>query len=184
MSQEAIGRRYARAIFELARETNQGGAVAEQLSRFADVYEGSDELRLTLDNPMVDDKTREAIVLDIAARVTDGAAADLVRRSLKLIAQNRRERAVSAIARGLRKLVDESDKIVRAKVTSAGPLSDAYLGQLKSEIERATGGKVIITHEIDASLIAGVVTQIGDRVVDGSLRTRLRTFREASQVTS
>jgi F-type H+-transporting ATPase subunit delta len=184
MSQDAIGRRYARAIFELARDAGQGAAVADQLARFADVYASSNELSLALQDPMVGEPARLAIVSDIAARITQGAAADLTRKAIAVITQNRRIAAIGDIARNVRKLVDESDKVVRAQVTSATPLSDAYLSQLKAELEKATGGNVVVVHSVDASLIAGVITQIGDRVVDGSLRTRLRTFRESSHVTS
>ena len=69
--------------------------------------------------------------------------------------------------------------MVRAEVTSAGPLTEAYLGRLKSELEQATGKTVIVTQKQDKSLIGGVITRIGDQVIDGSVRARLDGFRES-----
>jgi len=86
---------------------------------------------------------------------------------------------VPEISRQLAKLADEDGQIVRAEVVSAGPLTEAYLDKLRAELERATGKKVLIEQRQDKSLIAGVVTKIGDQVIDGSARARLANFREA-----
>ncbi len=69
--------------------------------------------------------------------------------------------------------------MIRAEVTSAGPLTEAYLNRLKSELEKATGKTVVITQKQDKSLIGGVITRIGDQVIDGSVRARLDGFRES-----
>lgn len=176
MSYDAIGRRYARAIFEIGKEEGNVSALAEQLRSFAETYKASTELMTVLENPMVTDEARSAIVLEIAQRV---GAAQTAQRALKLITRQRRLRAISDISRHLDRLVDEDAKVVRAEVLSAGPLGDAFLSKLRAELERATGNKVVLEHKVDPALIGGVVTRIGDRVVDGSLRSRLKGFREA-----
>ena len=178
MSYDAIGRRYARAIFELAKEEGRATAVADQIASFAEVYAGSEELRTILENPLVDDAARHAIVTEIAARVGATGAAE---RALRLITKKRRLRAVSDIARHLRRQVDEDANVVRAHVTTASAPPSGYLDRLKSQIEQSTGQKVMLTHSIDPSIIGGVITAIGDRVVDGSLRTRLLRFRDATR---
>jgi F-type H+-transporting ATPase subunit delta len=178
VSYDAIGRRYAKAIFELGKEEGNLAAVASNMNDFAAAYEASSELREVLDNPLVPDESRAAILADIASRV---GANDTAKRAVRVVAQHRRLRALPDIARHLAKLVDEDAKVIRATVTSAGPLTEAYLTRLKSEIERATGSKVNIVHTVDPTLIAGVVTQIGDRVVDGSALSRLRSLRDISE---
>jgi F-type H+-transporting ATPase subunit delta len=99
--------------------------------------------------------------------------------TLRLLAKKRRLIAVPDIARQLARLVDEAENVVRAEVTSAGPLTDDYLGKLRAELEKATGKKVTIAHKQDKGLIGGVVTRVGDQVIDGSVRTRLAAFRES-----
>ncbi len=181
MSYDAIGRRYAGAIFELAKGEGQTGAVADQLGAFAQVYEGSVELQTVLENPVVDQQARSAIVSDIAGRT---GISGLALQALRLVTQKRRLRAIPDIARHLRRLVDEDAKVVRAHVTTATNPPSGYLDRLKVEIERSTGKKVVLTHAVDPTLIGGVVTAIGDRVVDGSLRSRLLSFRDATRPTA
>lgn len=184
MSFDTVARRYARAIFELAKEGGQQAAVADLVSAFAEVYESSDELRNVVENPLVDQPARVAIVADLmqllGRKAGSAAAADLVNRAMHVVTRARRLRALPDIARHLRRLVDEDGRILRAKVTTAAATSSAYLDRLKTEIERATGQKVVLTHEVDPSLIGGVITAIGDRVVDGSLRSRLLGLRDIS----
>jgi F-type H+-transporting ATPase subunit delta len=175
MSYDAIARRYARAIFEIGSEEGQLGPIADQIQAVADTYSGSEELRNALDNPMVEEHARQAIVEEIASRLSAGAT---TKRALRVVTKQGRLRALPDIARHLRRFVDANSKIVRADVVSAAPMSDAMLSRLRAELERATGNKVVLSHSVDASLIGGVVTRIGDRVIDGSLRTRLLGFRD------
>jgi F-type H+-transporting ATPase subunit delta len=176
MSYDAIGRRYARALFELGKEEGNLPALQQNFADFAAAYAASAELREVLDNPLVPEKPREAILVEIAQKVGAGETAQ---RGLRLIAQHRRLRALPDIARHLSRLVDDDAKVVRAEVISAAPLSEAYVQKLKAEIEKVTGNKVTIERTVDPSLIAGVVTKIGDRVVDGSALSRLRSLRSA-----
>lgn len=178
MSFDAVGRRYARAIFELGKEEGNLAAVADQLASFAETYDASEELKTVLENPLVGVDSRLAIVSDIAQRLSVTGTA---LRALRLITKQRRLRALPDIARHLRRQVDEDANLVRAHVTTATAPAPGYLDKLKVEIERATGKKVTLTHSVDASLIGGVVTAIGDRVVDGSLRSRLVAFRDAAR---
>jgi F-type H+-transporting ATPase subunit delta len=175
MSYDAIARRWARAIFELGKETNAVARLSEDIGAFADTYAGNAELSGVLDNPLVPDNSREALIVDIASRM---GLSDMAKNALRLLAQKRRLAALPLIARQLARLSDEAQNIVRAEVTTAGPASDDYLAKLRAQLEKATGKKVSIVHRVDKSLIGGVVTRIGDRVIDGSVKTRLANFRE------
>jgi F-type H+-transporting ATPase subunit delta len=178
VSFEAVGRRYAQAIFEIAKEEGNIAPIAEQIADFAHAYRDNVELRDALDNPLVPEEARLQILLDVAARL---AAGETVKRALRVVFGARRLRALPDIASHLARLVDLDQKVLRATVTSAKPLDDGYLSRLKAQLEQATGAKVVITASVDESLLAGVVTQIGDRVVDGSLKSRLAGFARAAQ---
>jgi F-type H+-transporting ATPase subunit delta len=175
MSYDAIARRWARAIFELGKETNAVARINADVSAFAEVYASHDELSHVLSNPLVPDAAREAVVVDVAGKLN---LSDMSKNALRLLAQKRRLGALPLIARQLSRLADEDQNIVRAEVTTAGPASDDYLAKLRAELEKATGKKVTIAHKVDKALIGGVVTRIGDRVIDGSVKTRLQSFRE------
>ena len=177
MSYDNIARRYAKAIFDLGKEESNLATLSTQIGELAAAYADSVELQNVLESPVVPEASKTAILVEIAAKL---GASETAGRTVRLIAKRRRLRALPDIARHLARLVDHDAKVVRAVVTSSAPLSETYLGRLKAEIEKATGGKVTITHSVDPNLIAGVVTRIGDRVIDGSARARLRGLRDAS----
>ena len=72
------------------------------------------------------------------------------------------------------RLADAQLGVLRATVTSAGPLAEQYYEQIARVLGQRTQRRVVVDRRVDPSLIAGVVTQIGDTVVDGSLKGRLR----------
>lgn len=181
MSLEAIGKRYAQAVFELGKESGQLPQLAKQISAMAEVFHGSEELRAVLTNPLVADEAREKILAEIGQRL---GVSETAQRTLRVLAQNRRLAALPEIARALDRMVDADQKTMRATVTSAKALSESYLSRLSAELDKVTGQKVVLTVRTDPALIAGVVVQIGDRVIDGSVRAKLSRFREGLLQTS
>jgi F-type H+-transporting ATPase subunit delta len=169
MSGGAVAERYARAIFELGVEAGQVVALSEQIRSFADTYAASRELQAVLDNPMIESEKRRAILADIAGRVgLNGIGLNAIR----LLADRNRLGSLPEIARRLASLADEKAGVVRAVVTSAGPLPESFYERLM-KLESATSRKVAIDRQQDPSLIGGVVTRIGDNTIDGSVKGRL-----------
>ena len=170
MSDGQVAERYARAIFELGVEAGQVVALSEQVRSFADTYAASRELQAVLDNPMVELEKRQAILADVANRVgLSGVGLNAIR----MLAQRNRLASLPAIARRLASLADEKAGVIRAIVTSAGPLPESFYERLMKELEGATSRKVAIDRQQDPSLIAGIVTRIGDNTIDGSVKGRL-----------
>ena len=176
MSHENIARRWGRAVFELGKESNTLAALSHDMTTFADLYASNDELSGVLENPLVPEPSREAIIVDVADKL---GLSETAKSTLRLLSKKRRILAIPEIARHVARLVDIEGNVVRAEVTSAGPLTEAYLGRLKAELEKATGKTVVVTHKQDKALIGGVITRLGDQVIDGSVRARLNGFRES-----
>jgi F-type H+-transporting ATPase subunit delta len=84
-----------------------------------------------------------------------------------------------AIAQILKEMGDLREGVVRAEVTTAARLPEDYYARLEKKLEKMTGKRVVIDRREDPSLIAGVVTRIGDLVIDGSLRARLLEMTNA-----
>jgi F-type H+-transporting ATPase subunit delta len=78
-------------------------------------------------------------------------------------------------------LADELSGVVRPIITSALPLGDAQIAEIKAALEKSTGKTVKMTVKIDSELIGGVVTQIGDKVLDGSVKTQLTRIEDILQ---
>ncbi|RYE94525.1 MAG: ATP synthase F1 subunit delta [Myxococcales bacterium] len=175
MSAEAVAARYAQALFELGVEMGNLPALTDEIRRVGETYEGSDELRAVLGNPIVDAASRQAILRDVLARLGVGP---VVTNTLGLLAERRRLTVLPYLSRSLQRLADERAGVVRATVTSATPLADGYVDELRQQLETSLGKRVQLEREVDPTLLGGLITRIGDRVIDGSLRTRLDRLRQ------
>lgn len=176
MSDAAVADRYARAIFELGVESGQLDSLSKQIANAAQVYGESAELRAVLDNPLVAEEAREALLRELSTRLGLNETAT---NALRLIARRRRLSVLGDIARRLGALSDEKAGIVRATVVTAVPLPEDIYTQLKSKIEAHTKKRVVLDRKQDPSLIGGIVTHIGDNTIDGSIKGRLdRLTRE------
>ncbi len=173
MSLSAVGERYARAVFELADEAGQVEAVTRELGMLAETYTHSHDLRAVLDNPLVEPEQRAAILRAIGERLGLGR---LGLNAVGLLAQRRRLAALPDVARSLVRLADEKMGVVRAKVSSATPLSESFCSRLTALLEQRTHKRVLLDLTIDPTLLAGVVTRVGDHVIDGTLDGRLKAL--------
>lgn len=169
MSESVVAERYARALFELGLESGQLAMMTDQLRSVAASYRESQELREVLSDPRVTEEQTQKFVEALSQRM---ALSTLVKNSLQVLIQRRRISALPDIVKRLVSLTDEKTGVLRASVTSAVPLSDAQGLALSTELERLTGKRIVLERMTDSNLIAGIVTKIGDHVIDASLRGR------------
>jgi F-type H+-transporting ATPase subunit delta len=164
----SVARRYARALLSLGLEEGQFERYGGELEAMVQAMNQSRELGSLLTNPGYTQEHRHGAV---------NAAAQALRLSpltvsfLRLLVDRQRAGDLPQIARVYRALVDQQAGRIRATVTSAGPLDDRAL-------ERMTGRSVVLESKTDASLIGGVVAQVGATMLDGSLRTQLERMRQ------
>jgi F-type H+-transporting ATPase subunit delta len=171
-----VARRYAKAILELGSERGKLDALVNEMSDAAAAYKSSPELRAALENPLVALDAKKAILDELSQRL---GLSPTAHHALRLLGDRRRLRALPAIAQLLRELNDAKRGVVRAEVITAVRLSDGYYQRLQTELEKMTGKKVVLDTREDATILAGVITRIGDMVVDGSLRSRLQEMKTA-----
>jgi F-type H+-transporting ATPase subunit delta len=172
----AVARRYARALLELGSDVEQLDALVEEISAAAESYEASPELQAALENPLFPHQVKKNILAELAQTIGLGQNA---RNALFLLNDRRRMPALPGIAQLLREMNDKKKGLLRAEVVTAAPLSEAYYLRLQQQLEKMTGRKVALDKREDPSLIAGVITRIGDTVYDGSLRSRLQEIKHA-----
>jgi F-type H+-transporting ATPase subunit delta len=167
-------KRYADALFEVARAERHLGEVEDELFRFARVLESNDELRGALTDPHIPAARRQQIVEDLLG----GKATDLTTALVSLVVGTGRAAELPAI---IDLLVERSasvgDKAV-ATVRSAIELSDDQRERLAIALKASTGKEVDVKVIIDPSVLGGIVTQIGETVIDGSIRYKLSQLRE------
>lgn len=169
MSESVVAERYARALFDLGLESGQLAMLTDQLRTLANSYHDSIELKQVFTDPRVTADQADRLIDAIAKRL---ALSPLAKNTLSVLIQRRRINVLPDIVRRLVSLTDERTGVLRASVTSATPLNDAQAQRLAEELERLTGKRIVLERRTDPSLIAGLVTRIGDHVIDGSLRGR------------
>ena len=170
-----VARRYAKAMFEIARDQNQLEAVDTQLTSLTELWLKSTSLRDVFRNPSFDAEQRRSIIGELVSRVS---ATGMVRNLLRMLSDRGRMDILPHLAVRYRHLAEERLGRVRAEVVTAVELPDAYFEQLQQRLEQVTGKKVVLERRIDTSLLAGVVTRVGDYVLDGSIRSHLSRLRE------
>jgi F-type H+-transporting ATPase subunit delta len=170
----SVARRYARALFGIGIDAGNFEALGREIDDLSTLLVSSPELRNALENPVFRPEEKRAVLEQILPRVTPTAE---VRRFVLLLLERRRLVILPAIARAYRDLADAHAGRVRAKVTSAEPLSPAALEGIRRALGQRTGKQVLVEVEVDPGLIGGVIARVGDLVLDGSVRTQLDELR-------
>lgn len=168
---DIAGRRYALAILEIARAD-------QSFDAWIDAVEGLEALTAQssyVEALQADGMTDEAFVA-IVDRVVPGIG-EKQRNLFRLLRRKSRLGLGASIASFFRELVDEERHVLRVQVTSAVALTDGQRTRLAERIGADTGYQVEIDTETDESLVGGLTVRIGDRLIDGSTRTRLRNLR-------
>jgi len=171
-----VSRRYARALRDIGIGDSSLDQLVADLSKIADVYEGSPDLRASVDNPLVPLVAKKAILTELCDKL---ALAKTVKHAVLLLGDRRRLRLVPEIATMLREMSDARKGIVRAEVTTAVALGDGFYQKLQATLEKLTHKVVVLDKKHDPTLIGGVVLRIGDLVLDSSLKTRLQGLKQA-----
>lgn len=174
MTSSAVGRRYGRALFELAHEAGAADAIGKDLEDLAKTWESSEELRRAFENPEVGIEAKRKLIAAVAERAS---VHPLLKNTLMMLSDRRRLRHLSEIAEAYARIAERQSNRIRAEIVTAKKLPEAYYEQLVKTLEQATGKDVVLVRREDPSLIGGVVTTVGGRVFDGSLKNRLKELR-------
>ena len=173
----SLARRYAKALIALGAEENKVERIADDLHVFGEVLAlGDGELRKALENPGVTVSVRRAVLEEVFKKL------DLhphVANFIRLLVDKNRFLAFRAIARAYGEMADVRAGRVRATVTTATELSAEMAEEVKAALTASTGKTVVVSFDTDASLIGGIVAEIGDTVIDASVRARLEQMRAA-----
>lgn len=148
--------------------------LAAELLAAASVIDSSHELELELGNKLADPKAKAALASKVFSGKISGDALDAL---AHLVANPRGRRVSAALREGARIAADQGGSEL-ATVTVAAPLSVEQQTKLAALLEQNVGRPVMVTTVVDPALIGGLRVQIGDEVIDGSVRTRLEDLRQ------
>lgn len=175
MSTESRIDGYAAALLDVARAEGHLDIIEGELFNVARAIEGSDQLRMTLTDQAIPMTKRQAIVEDLLG---GKQATELTRNLISMVVGTGRARDLPAILDEFVKRAAAERQHEVAEVRSAVPLDGDQQQRLASALSTATGKQVEVKVVIDPKVLGGLSARIGDRVIDGTVQSRLRQLRE------
>jgi F-type H+-transporting ATPase subunit delta len=169
MRNETLARRYATAIFSLAKAARTIDAVGRDLATLADSIYGSDDARRFYLSPVIERKKKEAALFN----VFNGRISEIGLNSLLLLVRKRREALLAPIVAEYQKLALAAAGKEPLEIVSARELEPNELSAIVVRLSRSYGKTFDVTQRTDPSLLGGVRITMGDRRIDGSLAGRL-----------
>ncbi len=172
MRSREIARRYAEALYKLAAEEALVDTIEEDYGRVLTEIESVPDFDRFFNHPLVSRDRKSELIDQAFPNVSE-----YLRNLFALLIRNGREGYLDLIYEEFRCLRSEEEGIVRVKVLTAKKLSAKDRERLAARLAKGLGDRVKLEEEIDASLIGGVRLEIGGKVLDGTLRTRLESLR-------
>ena len=169
---QEIAEVYARSLFEVAKENDVLDQIHDELGEFADVLSESRELQVFFFSPYFSSEEKK----DGIRKVVKGADERFVR-FLELLAERHRMPVLFRIRRAFEALWAEENKLLPVTITSAIELDDKTVKQIGKRIEEQTGRRIEHTAVVDPDVIGGLAVQVGNVVMDGTVRGRLEKLR-------
>lgn len=165
---------YAAALVDIAHAEHDPAAAIDELYRAASGLSAHAELVEVLGDPRIPGERKQGIVDDILG----GRASQVTVAAIGFIVGSGQAKSLGDIARRLGELAADAEGEVVAEVRTALPLDDDQIHRLSAAIAKATGKKIQVKVIVDPSVIGGVVTKVGDTVLDGSVQHRFSELRE------
>jgi len=176
MKNLAIARRYAKALLLIGQQDGQTERYRNELLSVAGLVAGDRRLDQAINNPLYESSARKRVLQSLIAKLKFSKAMESF---LILLFEKGRFGFLGHINDFYQKLADELKGVARATVTSATALSADAVERIRAALSKRTGKDIILDVKQDPRLIGGVITQIGDLVLDGSIGTQLRNMRES-----
>ncbi|MCS7297241.1 MAG: ATP synthase F1 subunit delta [Bacteroidia bacterium] len=175
MSPRTIAHRYAKALFDLARRQNELEAIQSEVEALLTLYRSSSLFRLLLESPIY----RAQQKMQWIRPLLESRLKPLLWTFIQLLVRRGREPLLYQTCEAFLELCDEYQRRVRAQVRSAYPLSSKAKADLVQRLQSAFAAEeIVLTEEVDPSLIGGFILEVGMRAADLSVRTRLQEIRK------
>jgi len=166
-------RRYAKALLQSALEQDMLGVVKEDIQFINETLENSNELKVFLKSPVIKSEDKQNALSSIFEKHISKETMSL----LLLLSEKRRENLLKDICIGFIQLYNEHQGIIRVDVVSAFELNSRQKKALEEELVEKTGKKVELDVTVNNNLIGGLIVKIGDTVIDGSVKHKIRMLK-------
>lgn len=171
-----IASRYAKAVFELAKEAETLPALEKDLDALADALETSTEFGDLISSPLYSRKDQAAAVAGLAKKMK---LSDVTASTLGLMASKRRLFVIPAMISAVKAMIADEKGEITAEVTAAKALTKAQSDKLAKTLKASVGRDVNVNVAVDEALIGGLIVKVGSRMIDSSIRSKLSNLQNS-----
>ncbi|MBI3999764.1 MAG: ATP synthase F1 subunit delta [Candidatus Omnitrophica bacterium] len=168
-----IADRYSRSIFELAQEKSVTNTLFQELAAVREAMEARPELLNLLQSPIITRTEKKSLIEGILGPKASSLSQDF----LNLLVQKNRIDLFPVIVDQLRIAIHEKEGVQEATVVTARELHPSILQLLEKALEKTTKKKMMLQTEVDSTLLGGLQIRLGNRLIDGTLRSKLDTLK-------
>jgi F-type H+-transporting ATPase subunit delta len=176
LTSTVIAKRYAKALFAVAKEEGKLEAYSQALKGIDAFLEESPDVEATLVSPVFPADIKKTVIKEIIKALRVEAA---LANFLQLLVERGRIQHLKLMVACFQEFMDEETGVVRAVVRSAVPLPEGLQDKFSEVLAQVAGKQVTLQIEEDPAIIGGVVAHVGDMVLDGSIRSQLQSIRES-----
>jgi len=169
-----VAHAYAAALFEVGKEKGRLDPLRDQLGQFAEALDRDRDLQVFFFSPYFSSAEKTAG----AKRAIVGADPEFLN-FLELLIEKGRMPEIFRVRREFEELWKHENRRIDVTVTSAVELDPGVVGKIGEEIQRQTGQEVELASRVDEDILGGVVLQVGNMVLDASIRSRLEKLRKS-----
>jgi len=174
MLKGAVAGRYAEALYEVAVANDLVGKLEEELRAVVNLLNGEPNLKKVLYHPRITATEKK----DVLKAVLEDKISQVAMNFLCLVVDRQREIYLADMVEVFVDYANRARNISHVEVASAIELSKDDQKRLVEALSKMTGKEVRVSYSVDPSLIGGVVARIGDKIIDGSVKSRLESLRE------
>ena len=170
---EEIAEVYSRSLFEVASDQGALDRIHDELGQFADTLAEDRDMQVYFFSPYFSSQEKKEGI----GKLIEGADENFIR-FLELLAERHRMPAIFRIRRGFDEMWREENKLLAVRVTSAVELDSETVEGIGKKIEEQTGQRIELSSSVDPDVLGGLVLQVGNMVLDASIRNRLEKLRK------
>ena len=165
-------KRYAQAIFQIASEREEVGIWEKDLSYLSDTIQ-TVQLTKILDSPQIPSQKKHSLIRDLFEKSVNPLAINLI----SLLSSRNSASSIGTISTEFTRLIDLYKNVQIGNVTTATSLKDSEQKKITRILENLTKSKIRLVASTDPSIIGGLVARVGDKIIDGSIKTRIENMK-------
>ncbi|WIV12180.1 F0F1 ATP synthase subunit delta [Proteiniborus sp. MB09-C3] len=165
---ELIGKRYAEALYEVALELDKLEEFKEEIKAISQILKSEPKLKTIFEHPKLSKDEKKDIINSIFKERVSQEILNLC----YIVIDKGRETHLTGISEEYTRLSNEKQGIVEARAITAVPMEDEEMKKLEKQLSKKLDKKVLLSNEIDSTVMGGVLVKIGDKIIDSSIKGR------------